>query len=142
MKIYQIILFGLTLPLAFLAVGEGLGNAFVVVGLSGVALIAERGRVRLDNSLEVSISLLPTVFAAAVFAGLILASWAILLYIATVGFVMTFNQAYALYFLGGRYPLLGNLLEPPPPVYPYAPTPPTPPPTFHPLTPPPPEPAL
>jgi hypothetical protein len=52
----------------------------------------------------------------------------ILLYIAfivalfylTLGFqgmVITFFQAYGLYFLGGRYPLLGDLLEPPYPVF-------------------------
>ena len=31
------------------------------------------------------------------------------------GAVLTFYQAYALYFLGGRIPNLGNLLQPPPP---------------------------
>ena len=31
-----------------------------------------------------------------------------------MGCVHTFYQAYALYFLGGRYPQLGDLLEPPP----------------------------
>jgi hypothetical protein len=30
-------------------------------------------------------------------------------------YIFTFRQAYALYFLGGRYPLLGSYLEPPPP---------------------------
>lgn len=38
--------------------------------------------------------------------------------------VMIFYQAYALYFLGGRIPALGNLLEPPPPPMPYAVPPP------------------
>jgi hypothetical protein len=37
--------------------------------------------------------------------------------------VLIFYQAYALYFLGGRIPTLGNLLEPPPAYY-AAPTPP------------------
>jgi len=32
-----------------------------------------------------------------------------------VGAVLVFYQAYTLYFLGGRIPALGNLLEPPPP---------------------------
>jgi hypothetical protein len=44
--------------------------------------------------------------------------------------VLTFGQAYALYFLGGRYPLLGDLLDrsTPPPAYAYpAGFPPTPP---------------
>jgi hypothetical protein len=44
----------------------------------------------------------------------------VLLALATVmlfGYVFTFLQAYALYFLGGRYPLVGAYLEPflPPP---------------------------
>jgi hypothetical protein len=38
-----------------------------------------------------------------------------------LGCVHTFFQAYALYFLGGRYPLLGDMLEPPAPPVPYAP---------------------
>lgn len=29
--------------------------------------------------------------------------------------VLIFYQSYALYFVGGRYPVLGNLMEPPPP---------------------------
>lgn len=33
--------------------------------------------------------------------------------ISIYGFSSTFFQAYALFFYGGRYPLLGNLLEPP-----------------------------
>jgi hypothetical protein len=44
------------------------------------------------------------------------------------GYVQTFIQAYALYFLGGRYPLLGEILEPTPPMPPpYFATPPPPP---------------
>jgi hypothetical protein len=35
--------------------------------------------------------------------------------IMVLGSLYTFLQAYALYFLGGRYPLLGNYLEPAPP---------------------------
>jgi hypothetical protein len=38
--------------------------------------------------------------------------------------VLTFYQAYALYFIGGRIPNLGNLIEPPPPPMPYAVPPP------------------
>jgi hypothetical protein len=37
------------------------------------------------------------------------------------GYLFTFLQAYAIFFLGGRYPLMGQLLvEPPPPVIPVA----------------------
>ena len=43
--------------------------------------------------------------------------------VVAIGFVHVFLQAYALYFLGGRYPLLGSYLEPvlPQTVYPAAP---------------------
>ena len=40
------------------------------------------------------------------------------------GAVLTFYQAYALYFVGGRIPNLGNLLQPPPPPLMGAPLPP------------------
>jgi hypothetical protein len=60
-----------------------------------------------------------------------------------LGCLHTFFQAYALYFLGGRYPALGDLLEPPAPVVPYAaPQPPPIPPTSGILPIPPSEPAL
>jgi len=57
--------------------------------------------------------------------------------IIVIGYLYTFIQAYALYFLGGRYPLLGQYLAPywpathlpvpPPPAYEPPPTPPAPP---------------
>jgi len=63
-----------------------------------------------------------------------------LLFIASfilLGYLIAFIQAYALYFLGGRYPLLGKYLAPfwpathmpipPPPAYDPPPTPPAPP---------------
>lgn len=65
---------GALLALSFVALGfalhRGLGNPFAVFGLAAVAAMAERGRVRLASSIEVSISVLPTVFAAAVFGPL------------------------------------------------------------------------
>jgi putative nucleotidyltransferase with HDIG domain len=70
MKAYQALLFVLGSLLAFLAMGHGLGSPLVVVGLAVAAVVAERGRVRLANATEVSISLVPTVFAAAVFGPL------------------------------------------------------------------------
>lgn len=39
--------------------------------------------------------------------------WAIFLVISTFGTLCTFYIAWGAYYLGGRYPLLGNLLEPP-----------------------------
>jgi putative nucleotidyltransferase with HDIG domain len=50
--------------------GDWHGNPWVVVGLAGVALVAERARVHLSTSIEESISLLPTLFAAVLFGPL------------------------------------------------------------------------
>lgn len=60
--------------------------------------------------------------AAAVVGGLIYIVWAFCVGAAGIGPVYLFSHAYALYFLGGRYPLLGDLLDSsePPPAYPYA----------------------
>ena len=58
-------------------------------------------------------------------AYLLFIGWAMYLAIGELGILLTFLQYYALYFLGGRYPSLGNALEPP--VYaapPHAPEPP------------------
>ena len=50
--------------------GAGLLNPWAVLGLALVAALAERGRVRLGENIEASISLIPTVFAAALFGPL------------------------------------------------------------------------
>jgi putative nucleotidyltransferase with HDIG domain len=70
MLAYQGVLLGLALVLLALASSRGLGNPFAVVGLACVAAVAERGRVQLGGATEASISVLPTVFAAAVFGPL------------------------------------------------------------------------
>lgn len=59
----------------------------------------------------------------AVFGILLFLCWAIFVGICFMGSVLTFGQAYALYFLGGRYPLLGDLLDrsAPPPEFAYTP---------------------
>jgi hypothetical protein len=51
---------------------------------------------------------------------------ALVFYVTTgfFGIIMVFFQSYALYFLGGRYHLLGDLLEPPAPEYAFAAQPP------------------
>jgi len=57
---------------------------------------------------------------------LVLAFAAILVYV-TIGFigaVVLFFQAYALYFLAGRYPMLGDQLDPPTPGFAYSTPPP------------------
>jgi hypothetical protein len=59
----------------------------------------------------------------AILAGLLFFCWAIFVAVCLVGPALTFGQAYALYFLGGRYPLLGDLLDrsTPPPEYAFTP---------------------
>ncbi|MDP9278570.1 MAG: HD-GYP domain-containing protein [Gemmatimonadota bacterium] len=72
MSRYQLALVGATVALAagVLGAGQRLGNVWAVLGLALVAATAERGRVRLGENIEASISLIPTVFAAAVFGPL------------------------------------------------------------------------
>jgi HD-GYP domain-containing protein (c-di-GMP phosphodiesterase class II) len=75
--VYQGVLAVLALVLAVLAVPHGLTDGWAILGLAAVGAIAERGRVRLANDAEASISLLPTVFAGAVLgplAGLLVAA--------------------------------------------------------------------
>jgi hypothetical protein len=50
--------------------------------------------------------------AGAVTLGLVFIAFLFYVIFLVIGCVHTFLQAYALYFLGGRYPLLGDLLEP------------------------------
>jgi putative nucleotidyltransferase with HDIG domain len=57
--------------------GYTVGNPWVVVGLAFVAAVAERSTVRLSKTMEDSVALLPTIFAAVLFgplAGLIVAA--------------------------------------------------------------------
>ncbi len=59
---------GATAMGTWLIVSEhGLGNPLAVAALAILGAVAERGRVRLSPNLELSISLLPTLFAAVVF---------------------------------------------------------------------------
>jgi HD-GYP domain-containing protein (c-di-GMP phosphodiesterase class II) len=67
---YQVALLGIALSLLAVAMSHGIGNPLAVAGLAIVAAVAERGRVRLNGATEVSISVLPTVFAAAAFGPL------------------------------------------------------------------------
>ncbi|MGH2820147.1 MAG: hypothetical protein ACRDJ5_05805, partial [Actinomycetota bacterium] len=55
------------LVVALLAQGFGLSDPFVVLCLAVVAAFAERGTVRLSATMEVSISVVPTLFAAVLF---------------------------------------------------------------------------
>jgi hypothetical protein len=62
-----------TVALAVVAVAAGarISNPWAAAGLAVVASVAERGRVRLGENIEASISLIPTVFAAALFGPLV-----------------------------------------------------------------------
>jgi HD-GYP domain-containing protein (c-di-GMP phosphodiesterase class II) len=74
---YQGSLAAVAVVLFVLATHYGLSDVWAVAGLAAVGAVAERGRVRLANDAEASISLLPTVFAAAVLgplAGLLVAA--------------------------------------------------------------------
>jgi HD-GYP domain-containing protein (c-di-GMP phosphodiesterase class II) len=67
---YQALLAAVALGLLALALPYGLGDFLAVAALATVAAVAERGRVRLNSATEVSITMLPIVFAAAVFGPL------------------------------------------------------------------------
>ena len=96
----------------FAAVGGGLWLALHKAGTAGMAVL----------------------IVCAIAGGLAFLCWVVCLGIGAFGAMITFFQAYALYFLGGRYPLLGDLLDrsAPPPAFPYIPG--------YPAYPPPPEP--
>jgi len=66
MYAYQAGLAVLAALLGWLSYRHGLGNPYAVAGLSATAALAERGRMRIGGITEASISVLPTVFAAAV----------------------------------------------------------------------------
>lgn len=68
MEAYAAVLLAVAVGLgALLAPTAGVGNLWAVAVLAIVAAVAERGSVRLSSSIEESISLLPTLFAAVVF---------------------------------------------------------------------------
>ena len=56
--------------LGLVALGSSIGNPWIVGVLAIVAVVAERSSVRLSKTLEESVSLLPTLFAAVVFGPL------------------------------------------------------------------------
>ncbi len=61
-----------------------------------------------------------TCVALAILTGLIVVLVYILAIIAIYGTAAVFKQSYAVYFFGGRYPALGDRLEPPPTAIEYA----------------------
>ena len=59
----------------------------------------------------------------AIAAALLLSAWILCVAIGVLGAVFVFLQAYAIYFLAGRYPYLGDLVDPQPMDHPTPPPP-------------------
>lgn len=55
------------LAIGLASLGFGVGNGWIIGGLAVVAVLAERGSVRLTSNVETSIALVPTLFAAVLF---------------------------------------------------------------------------
>jgi putative nucleotidyltransferase with HDIG domain len=60
----------LMLATALVLMGYPLGNLWAIAALSGAAMIAERGKIELNNATEASISLFPQLIAAVLFGPL------------------------------------------------------------------------
>jgi hypothetical protein len=105
------ILFRFLIGLVTAIVAEILILLTLIVSLIPLALIGGSLWLTLHKAGLVGTAAL---IASAIVGGLVLLVWMACVIIGVVGTVFIFGQAYALYFLGGRYPLLGNILEPPP----------------------------
>jgi hypothetical protein len=105
------ILFRFLLGLVAAIGAEVLIALTLIVSLIPFALIGGALWLALHNAGTVGIAAL---IASATVGGLVLFFWMACVTIGIVGTMFVFTQAYALYFLGGRYPLLGNVLEPAP----------------------------
>jgi hypothetical protein len=125
------LLLRLVLGIAFGIVAELAVVIILVISLLPVAIVGVILWAALHNAGPGGTAAL---IGCAIFCGLIFISWAMCVMIAILGSLLTFNQAYALYFLGGRYPMLGDLLDrsTPPPTNPYAASFPSYPPPYYP----------
>ena len=74
--------------------------------------------------------------ALAIMVGLVAIAVYLMAIVSVYGVAAVFKQSYAVYFFGGRYPALGDRLEPPMAIPTVEPLPPLPPPEFPPMTPP------
>jgi hypothetical protein len=90
-----------------LCVGIAVVIAAIPLGIIGVIFYAS-----LHNSGAAGIAIMYTSFGL---LGLVFAAALICIVLCACAVILIFNQAYALYFLGGRYPRLGAILEPQPP---------------------------
>jgi putative nucleotidyltransferase with HDIG domain len=96
---YLVGVLGLSAGIAaiLLAAGQGLGDPAAVLGLSLVAAYGERGRISLLPNLNVSISLLPAIFAAVLFGPL-----AAMVVYGVSAFSLGFPLSGKLAYLGSR----------------------------------------
>jgi hypothetical protein len=117
------ILFKVLLAIAGMVAVEIVIIIAEIVGAIPLGLLAFLGWYLLRSAGPVGHVLM---IAGAVTLALVLLAFIFYVAILVMGCLHTFFQAYALYFLGGRYPLLGNLLESSPsvPDYGTAPAPP------------------
>jgi putative nucleotidyltransferase with HDIG domain len=103
--------------LAMAAVGVTLGPLPAIVGLVIISLVAEsRGRIRLRGTLDVSISLFPSIFAAVLFGPLagmtVYAASAVVLKIPLTGRIaFVFNRALIGAGAGGAALAVGSLMD-------------------------------
>jgi hypothetical protein len=104
------LLFRFMLGLAAAIVAEILILLILFVSLIPFALIGGVLWLALHHAGSIGTAAL---IASAIVGGLVLLVWMACVFVGLMGTVLVFTQSYALYFLGGHYPLLGNFLEPP-----------------------------
>jgi len=106
---------------ALLLVGIGLCAELSLVLLSAIALIpfGLLGTIAWFTLHNFGLVGQTCFMAAVVVLALFFMAFFVYLSIGIFGSITLFFQSYALYFLGGRYPLLGSLLEPTPPPPPF-----------------------
>lgn len=117
------LLFSLVQPLFLMLLGiAGLVCIALAVLIAAVPFAAVGGLLwLLLHKSGMFAAVLIGLFAA--LALLLLALWGVLCELVVVGALYTFARAWSLYFLGGRYPLLGQYLEPSPAVPVWTPPP-------------------
>ena len=107
----QVVLFVLLqilLTIAMAIAAEILIVLTLLVSLIPFALIGGGAWLALHHAGALGIAIL---IGLAVAGGIVFLCWMVCVCMGLLGPVYIFSQAYALYFLGGRYPLLGDLLD-------------------------------
>jgi hypothetical protein len=107
----QVLLFvvlQMLLTIAMVIAAEILIALVALISLIPLGLVGGGAWLALRHSGGADTALL---IALAIAGGIIFVVWMALVIIGLLGPVQVFMQAYSLYFLGGRYPLLGDLLD-------------------------------